>query len=70
MSTCLTPGAVYHISISPHWAAVAVDVPAGLDLDETGAAILERDLHSAVERDLHSAVERARHFPDSVASQS
>ncbi len=66
MSTCLTPGAVYHISISPHWAAVAVDVPAGLDLDETGAAILERDLHSAVER----ALARVASSPDSVASQS
>jgi hypothetical protein len=50
-------GAVFHIEVGPRAVACRVDLPGRLELDETGAAALEANLHDVLEGTL------ARYFP-------
>jgi|DEB0MinimDraft_4_1074332.scaffolds.fasta_scaffold136370_2 hypothetical protein len=46
---CLTPGAIYHISIAPNSVGVQVDMPMLLSLNERQAEKLENNIHDALE---------------------
>jgi hypothetical protein len=57
---CRTPGAVFHITITPQAVTCQVDLPDPLGLDEGAAAALESDLHDAVEHVLVRFFPRVR----------
>jgi hypothetical protein len=47
---CQTPGARFHVQITPRRVAVSVDVPpSALPLNDDEAAQLDADLHNVVE---------------------
>ncbi len=46
---CLTPGAIYHISIDVESISCKIDFPFELDLGENEAEELEQKIHNAME---------------------
>ncbi len=54
---CLTPNAVYHISISEKQVIAKVDLPFALDIDEPEAEVLEALIHNQLELILRSYYE-------------
>jgi hypothetical protein len=55
---CLTPDAIYKMSISPNEVSVSVKLPIDLNIDEEEAKALEDDMHDAMEAIL------AKYFED------
>lgn len=49
MSKCKTPGAIFHIEITPQRIGVVVDMPKEVEMGEAEAEGLEDDLHDAME---------------------
>jgi len=50
MRKCLTPGAMYHISVTDKNIGCSVDVPMSLNLSESQAKIIENKIHDALEK--------------------